>query len=144
MNELNFPSLYAGKVRLYIVKITSLHREIHAASKYLNFNILRWTTRMLRQRIHNLLHGTIPPLARNFPIHFYRWRNSSGILYYDMTKRQVSASAWKTDKVIYCSFILHLEFCCIYVSTLCTLPSTCIPVVFLTFSLLEWAFGGRQ
>ena len=39
-NELNFPSLYAGKLRLSTVKLTPLDREIHADSKYLHFNIL--------------------------------------------------------------------------------------------------------
>ena len=38
-NELIFSALYAGKLRDCTVKLTPLDREIHADSKYLNFNI---------------------------------------------------------------------------------------------------------
>ena len=54
---LNFPWLYAGKLRPFAVKLTSVDKEIYANSKYLHFSVQQWTRRILRQGERNLLHG---------------------------------------------------------------------------------------
>ena len=45
---------------------------------------------------NNLLRGAIPLLDRNFPIHFYRWQNSPGILHvYSMYTYTIPVSVFR-------------------------------------------------